>query len=484
MKIALINARVETYSSYIPPLGLLYVAGVLEKENFNVRVFDPHPKNDIDIEKIIDFKPDVIGVSVLTCYLKRAKYLTSAVKERLKSSVLVVGGVHATALPEETLNYFNADYVVFGEGEITMEELCTRLKKKRSADDINGLVYKKGTNVIKTAPRELIQDLDKLPMPGRHLIEFDKYLFPPGIIRGYWSERCTSLMTSRGCPFKCIWCGTQTTFGRKVRRRSVRNVMVEIEELQKNYNIDTLWFVDDTFTLNKDWVLELCDKLIEQNKGLKWGCMSHVTTLDEEMVSKMKEAGLIQIDFGVESGSNKVLKSLHKNSNEESIKRAFKIAKQAKVRTMATFIFGNPDETKQDVEKTFQLAKEIKPDFTSSFFLTPFPGTELMEMAKKNGWLVNSDYETGGLKKEPMLNINFSNKELIKIREDFQKQFFRTNYLNLFFDIRFLVKSIGLALRYPIGILKGISAFLNTHVFDDFVFAFLIYYSGKKQETN
>jgi radical SAM superfamily enzyme YgiQ (UPF0313 family) len=481
-KIALVNPRIETYSSSLPPLGLLYVAGVLEKENFDVRIFDPLPNNDGDIQRIIDFNPDIIGISILTVYANRAKHIISLLKKDLKSSLLVIGGVHSTALPEESLDFFEADFVVIGEGEITMKELCLKIAQGQPFDTVKGIAFRRNGVITKTPPREAIQDLDELPFPARNLIEFRKYLFPPGVIRGYWSERCTSVMTSRGCPFQCIWCGTQTIFGHKVRRRTIHNVIKEIQLLQKNYKVDAIWFVDDTFTLDKKWVLGFCNSLIREKINLKWGCQSHVSTIDEELLIAMKKAGLVQLDFGVESGSEKVLAAIKKCSDEQAIRRAFDITKKAGIRRMATFIFGSPEEEEEDIQKTFRLGREIKPDFVSSFFLTPFPGTELMEMAQKKGWLYSDDYLEGGLKKQPMLRVNFSIDQLRTIRQKFQRQFLWSNFISQFLNLFFLAKMLCIVLRYPRGILKGLSAFLKTKVFDDFVFAFLLYYAEQRQK--
>ena len=482
MKIALINPRVETYSSSLPPLGLLYIGAALEKENFEVLIFDPLPNADQDIQKIIDFQPDIVGISLLTTYLNRAKHIISMLKQNLKSCFFVIGGIHSTVLPEESLDFLGADCAVIGEGESTMKDLCLRLKERRTFEDVKGLAYREKGQIIKTEPRQPIKDLDELLFPARHLIDFEKYIFPPGVLRGYWSQRCTSLMTSRGCPFQCIWCGTQAIFGQKVRRRSIENVIKEIELLQKDFRIDTIWFIDDTFTLDRKWVLGLCERMIEKGISLKWGCQAHVTTIDEEMVSRMKKAGLVQLDFGVESGSERVLKALKKGSSEEAIKKAFRITKNLGIRRVATFMFGNPEEEEEDVKKTFKLAREIKPDFASSFFLTPFPGTKLMEMAKNKGWLRSRDYSGGGLKKEPMMQINFSPERLRKIRKKFQLQFLWSNYIRQFLNLRYLSNALFLVMQYPIGILKGIRVFVKTGVFDDCIFAFLIYYAGKKQK--
>lgn len=481
MRIALVNPRIETYSSTLPPLGLLYIAAVLEKEGFEVRMFDPHPHDDGAINSIIDYKPDILGFSVLTTYIFRAKQLISLLKPSLNKTMFIVGGIHPTVLPEESLAFLGADIAVVGEGEITIKELVKSLSEHTALSAIKGIVYKDGYSVIKTPSRELIEDLNSIPFPARHLLNFEKYLFPPGIIRGYWSERSTTVITSRGCPYHCIYCGSQAIFGHRTRRRSVDDVMGELEQLAKHYHVDSIWFIDDTFTLNNKWLHDFCGRLMSSGLNLKWGCQARVNTVNEETLTLMKKAGLVQLDFGVESGSDRVLKALKKDSSEDTIRNAFRIAKKVGVRTLATFIFGSPEETREDVEKTFALAKEINPNFVSSFFLTPFPGTELMDLVRMNKWEMDEDYIVGGLKKKPPLRINFSVEELYEFRKRFQRQFLVRNYLSLFLNFSYMAKATLLVLRYPMGILKGLKAFMKTWVFDDFVFGFLIYYADKKQ---
>lgn len=482
MKIALINPRVESYSSTLPPLGLLYIAAVLEKEGYDVQLYDPYPDDDSELKKVIEFQPDVIGLSILTTYIERAKHIINILRPKLQKSFFVAGGIHSTVLPEESLSILDVDCVVIGEGEITMKELLHNIKNHKPISEVNGLLYKAGNGVIRTLPRQLSENLDELPFPARHLINFERYLYPPGIIRGIWSERSTTMITSRGCPFQCIWCGSQAIFGRRMRRRSVQNVIDELKILINDYNIDTVWFIDDTFTLNKQWVYDFCDAVEKNNLKLKWGCQAHVTTADEQMFARMMQVGLIQLDFGVESGSNKVLKAIKKTSNEKAIINAFKIAKRAGIRTMATFMFGLPSEEKEDIEKTFNIAKKIKPNFTSSFFLTPFPGTELMDMAKTNNWITETNYFAGSLKGKPMMKINFNADELYKIRSRFQRMFLFRNYMSLFTNFNYLFKAFSIVLRYPGGLYSGFTSFLKSRVFDDFVFNFLIYYADKKQK--
>ena len=481
LKIALVNPRIESYSGTMPPLGLLYIAALLEKSGFNVKIFDISPVDDKDIASIISYSPDVIGITILTDYFFRAKHITGTLKKNLPEAFIVIGGVHVTVLPKESLIDFGVDVGVVGEGEYTMLELCNSLKHNTEWRDIAGIVFMdKNRKIVITAPRAYIDNLDELPLPARHLLNFEEYLLPPGMIRGYWFERATTVMTSRGCPFTCIWCGSQCTFGRKVRYRSINNVMLELQSLIEKHTVDCVWFVDDTFTLKNDRVLEFCDQMQKRKIKLAWGCQAHVKTADFEMFQKMKKSGLVQLDFGVESGSNRILNYLKKNSDAVSIKKAFTLAKKAGIRTCATFMFGSPGEEKEDVLATFKLAREIKPDFTSSFFITPYPGTELMEMAVKKRWKLADDRYDRGLKRRPMLLINFTERDLLKIRKDFQKLFALRNFSGCILNVRYFLKALQILIRYPLGAVTGFRAFIKTFVFDDFLFAFLIYYVSKR----
>lgn len=472
-RIALINPRSENYAGTMPPLGLLYIAAVLEQNGFSVKIFDLAPGDDSQIPPLIAYAPNVVGMTVLTDYAARAKQVAQIVVEKLPQAVFIVGGVHVTALPRESLHEFRAHFGVVGEGETCMLEICNRLLIGASLSDVSGVVWRKGEELVINPPGPFIQDLDTLPFPARHLLRFDKYLVPPGIIRGRWTERSTTVMSSRGCPFSCIWCGSQTTFGRKVRYRSVANVVSEIESLIDNYCIDAVWFVDDTFTLHRERVMNFCDMLVRKKIRLTWGCQAHVTTADEAMFRKMKQSGLAQLDFGVESGSDTVLKNLKKKSTEAETIRAFDLARKCGIRTCATFIFGSPGETMADVEKTFALARRIKPNFTSSFFLTPYPATELWDQIQAHGWRMNIDRSGKGLKKKPMLLIHFTEQELLSIRAKFQKLCAFRNFASVLLNPFFMGKAFLILIQYPHALLAGIRAFLRSWVFDDFLFAVL-----------
>lgn len=481
MRIALVNPRVESLGSMIPPLGLLWIGGVLERDGHEVKIFDIYPYDDNDLPSLAAYRADVVGMTVLTDYWDRAVQVAEFIRREMPDSRFVIGGVHVTMLPGEAIRGLGAMVGVIGEGEYTMRALCRHFAAGTDWRGEDGIAYlDDGGELHRTANRGFIANLDELPFPARHLLNFENYLIPPGIVRGYWSERSTVAMTSRGCPFQCIWCGSQCTFGRGVRRRTVDNVMLEVKELVERYRLDTLYFIDDTFTLNRDWVRQFCERLMADGYRIAWGCQAHVETVEEDMLRLMKKAGLVQLDMGVESGSDRVLKALKKHSNADAVRRAFAIARKVGVRTMASFVLGSPEETWEDIEDTFKLAKEIRPNYASAYFLTPYPGTELMSMAKTHGWLASEDHNRGGLRKGPMMRINFTEKELFQIRARFQKMFVWRNVLSVAFSPQYFSRSIWMLLRYPVGFAMGIARFLKTRAIDDFFFVFYNYYLRRR----
>jgi anaerobic magnesium-protoporphyrin IX monomethyl ester cyclase len=479
MKVTLISPRV--IDAPIPPLGILYIAAVLEKEGHKVQVFDIYEYEEIHtLKEILKFQPDLIGLSVNTPHINNAKRIAFLLKENLPKTTLVCGGVHVTALPYDSLNELNADYAVVGEGEYTMRDLCNLLESGSSINEIPGLIFKQGENIVKNPCRKLIENLDEIPFPSRHLLNFEWYLSPPGPIRGIWLKRATQIITSRGCPYRCIYCGSNLIFGRKVRRRSVGNVISEIKFLIKTYNIDGLWFVDDTFTLDKEWVLDFCKNLRQNQIKLKWGCQTRVNVLSEELLLEMKKAGCMQLDIGVESGSEKILSVLQKGTTPEQIEKAFSLTRKVGLRTLASFMIGNPEEDLEDINKTLSLAKKIKANYTIFFFTTPFPGTELNELAINNKWIKDFDYSNWMIKQTevPIMEINFKKEELSNIRSNLQNQFLFRNYASIM-QLSYIGNFLLLVLKYPKGVIQGFKKFVKTKRIDDIIYGVIENYRIK-----
>lgn len=429
-KVALVHARVS--NNNVPPLGLLCIAGFLDAKGIGVKVWDPSPYDNNFIDEIKDFYPDIIGISLMTAEYARAREMVKLLKVKVPNAVYACGGVHVSALPEESLRGLDVDVAVLGEGEITMQELC--YSDKDGWSKINGILYLGETGIHRNPARELIEDLDIIPFTGRHLLSspFNWYLIPPGVIRGVFSLYTTTMITSRGCPYNCLFCASRVIFGRHFRRRSVDNVIEEIRYLQKEYHINGIWFLDDTFTFDREWVHKFCLALIKQRIGLKWSCQTRVDRIDKGLLSLMKLAGCAQLEIGVESGSEKVLEQLDKGISIKELKEKFAQMKQLGLRTMANFMIGSPGENIEDVVATYRLAKYLNPNFIEFNMCIPYPGSALYDLARKNGWIAdNPDFNTDWSEhftNSPVMRVNIASFELLSLRARLQNRFLWRNY--------------------------------------------------------
>ncbi len=474
MKISLINVQVSEGNNIVPPLGILYIAAVLEQMGHELQVFDVDPDVSPCIDEVKEFAPHIVGLSCYTSTYPKAQRLTRQLKAMLPDSIFICGGVHATAKPVETLRELEVDYLVYAEGERTIARLVRLIEAggTEGFDEIKGLYYRKDGEIHFTGPPDLIQDLDSIPFPARHLLNFDSYLVPPGMIRGYAMERVTTIFTSRGCPYPCVYCASSIVLGKKVRRRSVANVVAELESLVASYGIQGFYICDDLVTADRSWMVDFSRELTEKKLGLRWACQARVDCVDEEMLVLMKKAGCIQLDFGVESGSDKTLKTMKKATKVNTTYNTFQLTRKLKLRSCATFILGFPGETEVDMEDSFQLAKDIRANYTVFYFLTPYPGTPIYNMAVENNWidpgLTTAENFTHRQASLPIMAIEHAPEELVALRCRFQNHFFFRNYF-CWHNMKFYLSLLSILLKQPRETAHCIARFSRTLRLDDLV---------------
>lgn len=368
-----------------PPSGLLCLASFLESKGVEVKLYDAQVAERPLLEQIEEFKPDLVGITCTTALVYSMQHTAKLVKDSFDVPI-AVGGVHSTVLPNETLEDKNVDFVVRGEGEITTFELLKALKTKRFGR-VMGLSYKKNGKIIHNPNRPLIKNLDDLPFPSYHLIEFEKYKSAPDIDFG---SRMMVVYGSRGCPYNCIFCANRVLTNRRYRARSVKNVMEEIELLVKKYDINFLLMGDNDFTVNRQWAMDFCREYIKRGfRKIPWDANVRADQVDEELLTLMKKAGCKLLSLGLESGVQRILDLMHKQTTVEQGEQAARMIMDAGILVRASFILGMPTETREESLETIRYSKRIPLDQVRFAIATPFPGTELFEMAKQEGMKVD-----------------------------------------------------------------------------------------------
>ncbi|MBU0651111.1 B12-binding domain-containing radical SAM protein [bacterium] len=405
MKILLINpSQKESYGKLTPPdyppLGLAYIASVLEKENHNVEILDFDADISTNEEFILKLKQnfDIIGITSTSPTFKNAEKICMLIKEN-SSSITLLGGIHATIAPDECLKSNNIDFLIRGEGEKTIAELIKALKNKTDINQVDGISYKKDGKIIHTKNRELISNLDEIPFPARHLFKHQKYSYPDSL-----KTPVMPILTSRGCPHNCTYCCTKQIFTRKMRFRSAVNVVNEIEHLIEKYKVKEIHIWDDNFTLNKNRVFEIRDELKRRNINLAFAFPNglRVDQVDENILKALKDMGTYSLAFGVESGDQKILDLVKKGTTLEQIEKAYKLAKQIGLETWGFFMIGLPGETEETIKTTINFAKKINPDVAKFHILKPFPGTEAYSQLNEKGLIIETDHSKYGIHTKPV----------------------------------------------------------------------------------
>ena len=445
--------ELKHFGAVTEPLGLAYMAAVLEQEGICVSILDAPAQQwgtaDI-LAHLQKTKPSLVGISLLTPAFGVVHKLCQRIRQTLPGSLLVLGGPHCTALPERTLEEIPwADMVCMGEGEITLKELA----QNHPPDTIKGLCRRtREGEIIKNPPRPFIKDLDEIPRPARHLLPMDNYHLTASRTSG--SSHCPTLIVARGCPFNCSYCSH--TFGRKIRFHSIPRIISEIHELRTTHGISQLNIEADTLTANKKFVTQLCHALIEEKLNIQWTCESRVDTVDEKLLSLMKQAGCWQISYGIETGSQRLLDSINKGVTLAQVEAAIAATHKAKISVRGFFMLGLPTETREESLETIQFAKRLNPLWAQFTLTTPYPGTPMFAQLDREGKIKNHDWENyntwSGWKASAPLPYVAEGRSVEELAE-LQKQALRQFYLRPGPALRFLgaTRSLGDLKKYARG---------------------------------
>lgn len=388
-------------------LGLCYIASVLDGAGYDVKIYNA---DFVDSDKFLDqrglfensenyksilnnfshpiwqevkknieqFNPAIIGIQMYTGAYKSANNVAIVSKEINPEIVIVAGGTHPTIEPEGTLKDGAYDYLIRGEGEYSFLELI----KGRKAEEILGLSFKaKNGEFIHNPDRDFIKDIDSIPFPNRDLF-----------LNGSEKIDRSAIITSRGCPFKCTYCVSPKLWRLKVRYRSVENVLKELEYIYNKYKLPLIRFQDDTFTLKKNRVKEICTGILKRSLKFEWVCDTRVDRLDREMLALMKKAGCIRVKIGVESGSDEILAEVNKGFTKAQIRKAVSAIKTVGIPMTVYLMIGFPGETNEHVKETIDFAKEIEAEYYSLSIVSPYFGTQMYHELEENGYKFNKSH--------------------------------------------------------------------------------------------
>jgi anaerobic magnesium-protoporphyrin IX monomethyl ester cyclase len=412
------------------PLGIGYLAAVLEKDGYDVNVIDcqalrlSYREVENELRKR---KPGIVGVTSTTLTYKSALKIFEVAKKALPSCLTVYGGCHATFWDEEALKECpQLDVVVRREGEITLPDLAKKIEAGKVFHRVLGTTCRKDGEIIKNPDRPYIENLDDLPFPARHLFPIERF-------RKY-GKVIFPLTTSRGCVYWCDFCTAVRMFGRKYRMRSPKNVVDELEFLHKKYGEDQYTFYDDAFTVNQPRVEEICEEIRNRKLKIKWDCETRVDGFTKELLVKMRKAGCFALWIGVESGSQRIIEAMQKGISLKQTVRAFKWAREAGLMTVASVILGFPGETKETAWETIKFVKRINPSDIGIYIATPYPGTPMYDYVKEAGWLKILDFNKYDTATPTFESPTLSMKELREIRDQAYQRFYLrpTHVLRMF----------------------------------------------------
>ena len=456
--------RFSVGKGYLPPMGMISIYSYMKARGKDITFIDTQfgEYGEEDIKNLLARKKDLrtVGIPVFTNSAYYSFKTAKLCKETRPDIKIVLGGVHVTALPERSLDECpSADFIVLGEGEETLLELTDRIESGTAVKDIPGICYKENGKFHSTGCRPLIADLDTLPITNYDDIDLSKYV--PHATQ-YRVLPNFPLITQRGCPYKCTFCDASLIHGKKTRFYSIARVMEELELLVQKHGAKGVYFQDSTFSLNREYVVELCENMIKKGFKLQWACNTRCDRVDLELLKLMKKAGCWMINYGIESANQESLDMIKKGIKLEQIVKAIRETKKSGIGITCSYILCLPGETRAMTEKTIKFSQELLTDAAMYYLPVPYPGTELAESATRDGGLradaTWKDYIAVDFDKPVYVNPLIGAEGM----RYFYKKAYRDYYLNPHYILKMIygLRRFSDVKRYARGLLALLNAFL------------------------
>jgi len=413
-----------------PPMDLAYIAAVLEGVGVECKVRD-YPMEDKSWKEVAgdlySLMPELLIIDTTTPTIENDLIICDVAKKINSRIRTIAKGAHFLVFDKEILARFNnLDVAVRGEPEITMKELAGG----RDYSQIPGITFRRNNiEIIRNPDRPFLENLDELPIPARHLYNNQLYRTPDT------NRPIAFITTSRGCPSRCIFCAAGIVSGHKIRTRSVSSVVQEIEECKNKYGIKDFFFSADTFTWDKQWVINFCEEILKRDIKVRWGANSRADTLDEDRITRMKEAGCYVIGFGAESASQFILDNIGKGISVDQIEKAVILCKKYAIESFLVFVIGLPWETKDTLDETLRFVKKTQASFIEVNVAYPLPGTEFYNWAKANNFIKSCNWD----------DFSYSNVvfELPGLSQETLRRYYQLAHRKFYFRPKIIIRRLS-----------------------------------------
>lgn len=414
--------RKGAWTSVWPPISLALIAAVLERENFLVKLYDciAQKINWSSLAEIIRReKPYLIICNTATPSIQNDLYLALLAKEIIPKIKTAFFGIHVSALPDECFTMQpEIDFIIRGEPEMTAKQLACYLRDGGKIEEVDGISYRSDGMLKHNKNRKPIENLDELPYPGWHLVDIGCYPMPLS------GEPFLMVATSRGCPHKCIFCAAKGYYGASLRLRNPKSIVDEMMWVLDTFGVEQFLFWSESFTLSNRLVKGVCNEIIAAEKRFRWVCNSRVDSVNKELLSLMKEAGCWMIGYGIESGNQEILDIVGKGTTLKQAENAVRWAKEVGLEVTGHLIVGLPYEDEKTINETIKFAKQLNLDYAQFYCAVPFPGSQLYNIAKENGWINTTDWRMFEQNYSVLDTEKISAKKVMKLRRKAYRKFY------------------------------------------------------------